>query len=574
QVRQGLYHPAVKAAFLLITLHHRLPLIPFLATMLDIPELDDMICQQLNPHDLTQCARVSKKWHSLVIPRLWRDLSWMCPRFDYSTEAHAFSRMVLEDYLAEQRYQELQDVGQSMQARPFRPLSTLSKYGHRIRILPDPTCFQRFFAAEAEDIPSNEVLQYLFERCRPDVRVGFFGATIHNESFGLPAKIITDFTMPRVRHLFLNVFCGSPSAGITMLMGLLNQCSTTLETLELGIRTIYSEPEQPEHFMDEQTENESKSWTSLKELIILRCSDNTYTEVFLSWLLRRCGSVKRLGIRSGYGVGQSLAQSMLICLPDLYKISFGRDIGNDNTPDDRIATLLGGTRNGWRVVDVYPTAEFGEAAMNALSNHFATLEVLNIRRHDLSCDGPVRVLRSCTKLCALGDIGNDEPSIDHSYFQIDAKMFIDMDPVKGSLKPWECEGSLKTLKVVIVGIPRPDLKSENDIEEAYPGEGREIQSQVYDRLARLTNLETLWLGSSSNVRQVGGMEVSLEGGLYKLSGLKRLGELNVTCLRTRIGVKEVQWMVKNWPRLRIIHGLDGGDTQEALRWLQLARAPS
>jgi hypothetical protein len=451
--------------------------------------------------------------------------------------------------------------------------------------LPDPTCFQRFFAAEAEDIPtSNEMLQYLFERCPPDVQVGFFGATIHNESFGLPAKIITDFTLPRLRHLFLNVFCGSPSAGIPMLMGLLNQCSTILETLEIGIRTsclepeyvfgiLYSEPEhgietlysEPKHFVDE---NESKSWTSLKELVLLKCSDNTYTEVFLSWLLRRCGSVKRLGIRSGYGVGQSLAQSMLTHLPDLNKISFGRDIGNDNTPDDRIATLLGGSRNGWRTVDVYPTAEFGEAAMNALSNHFATLEVLNIRRHDLSCDGPVRVLRSCTNLHALGDIGTGEPSIDHSYFQIDAKMFIDLDPVEGSLKPWECEGSLKTLKVVIVGIPRPDLKSERAIEEAYPGEGRGIQSQVYDRLARLTNLETLWLGSSSNTRRTECMEVSLESGLYKLSGLKRLGELNVTCLRAKVGVKEVQWMVENWPRLRIIHGLDGGDTQEALRWLQ------
>ncbi|KAK3811299.1 MAG: hypothetical protein J3Q66DRAFT_404678 [Benniella sp.] len=56
----------------------------------------------------------------------------------------------------------------------------------------------------------------------------------------------------------------------------------------------------------------------------------------------------------------------------------------------------------------------------------------------------------------------------------------------------------------------PDVRELQSIEEAYPGEGHGIQSQVYDRLARLTNLETLWLGSSSNVRQAEGMESNLE----------------------------------------------------------------
>ena len=44
-----------------------------------------------------------------------------------------------------------------------------------------------------------------------------------------------------------------------------------------------------------------------------------------------------------------------------------------------------------------------------------------------------------------------------------------------------------------MGIPRPDVKEDEAEKETYPGQGREMQGRVYDRLARLTNLETLWL---------------------------------------------------------------------------------
>jgi hypothetical protein len=64
--------------------------------------------------------------------------------------------------------------------------------------------------------------------------------------------------------------------------------------------------------------------------------------------------------------------------------------------------------------------------------------------------------------------------------------------------------------------------------------------------------------------------MSLESGLHKLSTLKNLEELNVTCLAVRIGVEEVQWMVENWPRLRVIYGLDGNSSSEkkAVEWLK------
>jgi len=75
--------------------------------MLGLTELDDMICQRLSRRDLAQCARVSKKWHSIVIPQLWHDASWISLTKGHKSRL-AFCRMVREDHRAEQqRYQKV-----------------------------------------------------------------------------------------------------------------------------------------------------------------------------------------------------------------------------------------------------------------------------------------------------------------------------------------------------------------------------------------------------------------------------------------------------------------------------------
>jgi len=94
---------------------------------------------------------------------------------------------------------------------------------------------------------------------------------------------------------------------------------------------------------------------------------------------------------------------------------------------------------------------------------------------------------------------------------IDAEVFVDSDPEAGSLKPWRCEAALEKLKI---------LRSMSG-----------VNGQC--------------------------LELSLE------SGLDKLKELCVTGLLTQIGVKEVQWMVKSWLSLSVIHGLDEGAGDEA-----------
>ncbi|KAG0304003.1 hypothetical protein BGZ99_002531 [Dissophora globulifera] len=186
-----------------------------------------------------------------------------------------------------------------------------------------------------------------------------------------------------------------------------------------------------------------------------------------------------------------------------------------------------------------------------------------------------------------------------------ANDFIDLDPASDALKPWECESSLRIFYAKILGIPRSDVTTDyrgvprlDVLQETYPGQTQELQSRVYERLARFTRLEKLGLGhddrdfdsvdfdeqSDDTDYQYDCLEMTLKSGLEILEGLKQLEELNVMRMTTRIGVDEVKWMRRNWPNLRTISGLDIGygmenkivpkmedemeDEVEAARWLK------
>ncbi|KAK3811131.1 MAG: hypothetical protein J3Q66DRAFT_351102 [Benniella sp.] len=530
--------------------------------MLDIPELDDFICRQLNRDELAQCARVSKKWHSIVVPSLWSDLSGLS-----RTNTMTFCRIVLEDYLAEQQRQKLLvDENDMEQALPPSYLSTLSKYGHFIRMLPALASLLDYLPphveSEQDTAPTTEgLLRHLFKCCSPNVQVKSF--RVYSRDLDLSPgdlmKTILDFSLPRLSYLFIQASFHVCGPFVSTLVELLNRCSTTLRKLELNIDISCSDVQ------DDPTEDEPSIWISLEELVLHRCIDTTNTKIFWSWLLRRCSNVKRLRVGGCVGVAQTLAEGMLAHMPNLSEITLGRSHpGTAGMADNAAAKLLAASRNGWKRVHLGPMAVFQKALMDALAKHFSTLEVLDTRGcGGVSDNEVVQALSSCTNLHALLNT-NSYPSRNHS--TTDAKVFIDLDSA-GLLRPWKCEATLKELKVTIAGIPRFGLR-DGAIEETYPGEGYEIQGRVYDRLARLTNLEILWLGEGVGAKAQC-LEMSLESGLDKLAPLKKLKELNVACLDTRIGVKEVQWMIENWPRLRFIYGLgDHEDHGEALSWLQ------
>ncbi|KAF9358336.1 hypothetical protein BGX26_001993 [Mortierella sp. AD094] len=256
-------------------------------------------------------------------------------------------------------------------------------------------------------------------------------------------------------------------------------------------------------------------------------------------------------------------------MPKLSKIRLGEnDDLSGSLSDKEIATLLSSCRNGWKVVEIRETAEFYEASAAALIKHHNTLEVLVVGGAYFESEDLVSLLSSAPNLRVLISI-DDECYNDRPPAVIRANKFIDMDPATNSLKTWACDSCIKILKVKITEIPRPDLGARYGVvKESYDGQGREIQGQVYERLARFTSLETLWLGHHPDVESEKGqggpcpdqmdcLEMSLDSGLQRLEGLKELRELSLANMNTRIGLDEVQWMAKHWPKLRVIRGLDG-----------------
>ncbi|KAF9377880.1 hypothetical protein CPB97_009889 [Podila verticillata] len=154
-------------------------------------------------------------------------------------------------------------------------------------------------------------------------------------------------------------------------------------------------------------------------------------------------------------------------------------------------------------------------------------------------------------------------------------------------EPWACS-RMTHLKIEIGGVPRPDIKvgydGSLDIRVDRGGclvkgtlfggtveESHRIQRQVYQQLARLTELTELQLGGDlweadeythqtefgeqgqlidvDMLFQLNCLEMSLDSGLDLLSGLKELRVLDVTRMAHRIGVPELEWMQRNWPNL-------------------------
>ncbi|KAG0226280.1 hypothetical protein BGX31_007363, partial [Mortierella sp. GBA43] len=432
---------------------------------------------------------------------------------------------------------------------------------------PDTQDSSQVTTGQNDEPTEYQLLTHLFNHC-PDVQ--FTSVELKNSHIGSndARKAAIAFGLPRARHVMFSGSLEANRAEYSKLKDLLSQCSTVLKSLEIALITRDAgKKEDEEEALEDDRQTE---WTSIKELSLDVYTKNSNTEVFWSWLWKQCRQVEKLDILTvtEHYIVQSLARGMLNHMPRLNDITFaGGDDVEFYLNDNEVARLLSGSRTGWkRVIMLNSTCE--KAAMDTLANHFSTLEELNLDGCSIDAIDLVRVLRSCRRLRRMTNTNTYLLRQIGSHC-IDANAFVDRDPETGKLVIWACEASLKCLKVQIAGIPRPDLAN-SSAGEAYSGQGHEIQRQVYDRFARLTNLETLWLGNQLHYEvQEQCLEMSLESGLHKLSGLKKLRKVSFSGMRTNIGVAEVQWMTEHWPGLRALYGIGNGeDDKRAMEWLQ------
>ncbi|KAF9191275.1 hypothetical protein BGZ50_009490 [Haplosporangium sp. Z 11] len=245
--------------------------------------------------------------------------------------------------------------------------------------------------------------------------------------------------------------------------------------------------------------------------------------------------------------------------------------------------------SSWRHLTMLYFHGFGPLSTAALIKHSSiTLETLILDECDGFCSEDIQlVLSSCPNLRIFRAMTSNGKEFSSTVY-LDAHDMVD--------SPWVCYG-LEQLKLVITGIARPDLKIDQYGAPLrgplHDGtiEGYELQRIVYGQLGRLTRLQELWLGHDTQDlddeenyhptdvegqwqfidpdEQFECLEFSLKSGLDILGGLKELKVLNLDRLHTRIGLNEVQWMVKEWPKLEKVIGLvvQGEKIPKYVQWL-------
>jgi hypothetical protein len=531
--------------------------------MFDIPELDGLISQKLGRRDLAQCARVCKRWYRIVVPYIWRELSFMS--FSIQQQA-AFVQLVVDDYLQERQHQRQQKEGYSMdQWLPLQPSRPLARYGHLVQRLTCSYVLEQYFEEHSsrlrEQVPDgydilskSVIMEHLYKQC-PNFRNDI--VTILTKDLGsILTELARKYILPRTRCLVF--YYNAWSITSLKLKALLNVFSA-LEDLTLSVN-IHDDVNESEKDLDQEV---SESW-KLRRLRLKHCSDKSNNKVFWPWLWKRCLHVDSLEVDNIWdGISQHLVDNGIAYMSKLNKIHIGESLWTG----EMIEALLSVSYK-WEEVSLGFDGE-AFSPMAHLMMHSLTLErIALIGNCGVTHTQKAPLLACCPNLRDYTDI-DKESSPRRRSTGFNAHTFIDQDPDAGYLKRWECEASLKVFKANIAGIPRPDLDG-NKMGEVYPGQGRDIQSQVYDRLARFINLETLWLGVGDwNDAAVNCLEMSLESGLDKISGLKALKELDVSGMKTRIGENEVRWMAEQWPKLHTIRGLMWwGSDKEAVKWLK------
>ncbi|KAK3815466.1 MAG: hypothetical protein J3Q66DRAFT_344806 [Benniella sp.] len=549
-----------------------------LSTVFDLPELTDIIFSHLSKNDLVQWTLVSKKWCHAVIPYIWSNLSTL-----NTVQHQRLAKMIINDY------QTITNGQQSILAKYCPLIRSLRDfreypYRHREYLLLD---FIRL-AVEVKESFSSVDGSPLSQAQWTTIHGSFSHFMMHcthlnalslkfivtHSSAHEAVKVVADSAAQHLRHLSLDGWIHERAFKYLM-----TKC-LSLETLVINF-TPFSNEKYPwiKPWIVEFNEAGQEPFPNLRRLILEHVEDFFQESYTPFW--RRCKAVEALELTYGSPGLQDAVTAIETFFPNLNTISFGEDLLCDTMEDANLARVLFASQVGWRSISIMRYVDFGEQSWKALSQHASTLENFTIMRWPHPEKFKPRPfftsfprLRSFVTL-SEGWIAKSD------IISTDVDEWIHQDPLSGSFTPWLCEISLTDLRIRISGIPRPDVicddsgqKRQPVVDETYPGEGRMIQHQVYERLSRFVNLEVLWLGHNScdafaivHSNQYECLEMSLESGLDQLEGLKRLRVLNVSLMATRIGQSEARWMAEQWPKLREIHGLeDGDDSRKARKW--------
>ncbi|KAF9343596.1 hypothetical protein BGX26_005482 [Mortierella sp. AD094] len=152
---------------------------------------------------------------------------------------------------------------------------------------------------------------------------------------------------------------------------------------------------------------------------------------------------------------------------------------------------------------------------------------------------------------------------------------------------WACCDSIRSLRIGVTDASMEEfhtgfrewmcnaevfwIKDHPDVEKPYP----EKLHWFFDQIATLTQLRELCLVTvKPKNHRTRSLELSLKTGLARWSTLTALECLDVEELDHKIELEDMQWMVNNWPALKMIRGLIHEKDEipsDAVVWLKKSR---
>ncbi|KAF9205361.1 hypothetical protein BGZ49_004124 [Haplosporangium sp. Z 27] len=278
-----------------------------------------------------------------------------------------------------------------------------------------------------------------------------------------------------------------------------------------------------------------RTFPHLRHLEISQCKTNVNSQVLL---MTRCPNLERLEwdlIHLGdYNVDGPIRD---LCQyfkegnsPNLKALDFSTIPGRDTIFADVLRSLDGRPmeRLGFRYT------AFGRLAIKELERFYPTLQVLDLTRcSDMSSSCILNILISCPILR------------DMKAHIIQAE---DLDPRQS----WSCHRTLRSLSTTF------ELESTSDTSDVTTHQS--LCERVYSTLSHLRELEYLSIDQEEDVSVP--LDVNLSHGLWKLSELKKLKRFEIGSLFTSISIKEIYWMLINWPKLIRIQELYNEDLED------------
>ncbi|KAF8934538.1 hypothetical protein BGZ47_010341 [Haplosporangium gracile] len=550
-------------------------------------EVIDLIIPHLTQRDYASCVLVSQAWNTLFTPPLWRIL-----------------RVVNET------------TNKCLKTTQGR--TALARNRHHIREFETTYLDSVFFLATGQPVITDLVSltirlkDHRFSSLSTDSK-GETKAEVPKSTVSSVIKILNN--NPELRSLSLDRGCFRYKDDDSSYSYLIAAFPTAhLERLELSFfdaspRETFIAPPAFEPIASRilvkqfllcfkelaQLHLAQERFHSMREIVITGGGvKGNYSDPLRLSFLVRCPNVKRVRLdRLDFQTLASLPMLLRMACPELDCLEW---TSCNNDTEAPIIELLRTTTLGWKELRLPSMPAFGSLALAAvLETSAETLEVLRIENAgSLLRNEVLDLLSGAKELRRLEGAGDGQVRKSTKEFIVDAYDAY-QEYVDGQRnRSWVLGPSMEYLQLSIQRVPRPDVVrrlSGGDLMFSQEGLGVglrfEVQRWIYMQLSRMTGLKELVLGkldfhpdvlaycnidlSWSSMDPITfeealldygihafnylSLELSLVSGLDMLEGLKELRVLDVRRTAHNIGVEELQWMHRNWPKLEKIRGL-------------------